>query len=212
MAWSTSYDGSKILTFKEMNAAKSGYNIFPNNNTDQCPTKSQISATSVSANGYTYRVSISGSYTDNQLVPNSALSVSSVADTYAVYLNIHFYMQDYTTGTGDQIYNKWTNEGGGCYITQIPCYLDVLGTSGESKQFTFTLSGQIDGSYPNYRNLYDLSGSYSTIFVMPKSSIIEGFSVFSECDLKFGEGIYYSISSSAQGKDHDASMTVYMIR
>lgn len=212
MAWSTSYDGSKILTFKEMNAAKSGYNIFPDTNTDQCPTKSQISATSVSTGGYTYRVSISGSYADNQLVPNSALSVNATANTYTVHLNIYFNMEDYTTGTGDQIHNKWTYDSGGIYRTQIPCYLDVWGASSESKQFTFNLYGQIDAAYPESRNLYGLNGSYSISFVMPKSTIIEGFTVYSECDLKFEDGAEYAISSSAQGKNHTVGMNIYVIR
>ena len=196
-----------------MNAAKSGYNIFPSTDTDQCPTKSQISATSVSTGGYTYRVSISGSYADNQLVPNSALSVNATADTYTVHLNISFTMEDYTTGTEDQIYEKWTyDSGGGIYRTQIPCYLDVHGASSESKQFTFALYGDIDASHPEYRNLYNLNGSYSISFVMPKDVIIERFSVYSECVLGFAQGAYYSIPSSAQGKNHSVGMSIDMVR
>ena len=211
MAWSSSYDGSRILSINQMNSAKSGYNIF-SYSSDKCPTKSELLATSVTTGGYTYRVTISGSYADNQLVPNSALGVNAIADTYTVHLTIYFRMDDYASGTSDQIHNKWTYSSGGVYYTQIPGYLDVWGASGESRQFTFTLYGQIDATLPDYRNLYDLNGSYSTSFVMPKSSIIEGFTVYSECDLKFDSGIDYSISSSAQGKNHTVSMDVYVVR
>ena len=210
MAWSSSYDGSRILSINQMNSAKSGYNIF-SYSSDKCPTKSELLATSVTTGGYTYRVTISGSYADNQLVPNSALNVSSTANNYTVNLDIYFNMDDYTTGTADMWFNKWVESGKGEYTTTIPCYIEVHGNNGHSQEFNLTVHATKNNSYPEGRNLYNINAHHSFSFSSPTDVIIEGFTVSTQAGIRFDSGEEEFIPTSAQGKNHSLSMSVYMV-
>ena len=210
MAWSSSYDGSRILSINQMNSAKSGYNIF-SYSSDKCPTKSELLATSVTTGGYTYRVTISGSYADNQLVPNSALNVSSTANNYTVNLDIYFSMDDYTTGTADQWFNKWVESSKNEYTTTIPCYIEVHGDNSHSQEFNLTVHATKDSYYPEGRNLYNINAHHTFSFSSPTNVIIEGFTVSTQASIRFDSGEELFIPTSAQGKNYSTSMFVYMV-
>lgn len=208
MAWSSNYDGSRILSINQMNSAKSEYNIF-SYSSDKCPTKSELLATSVTTGGY--RVTISGSYADNQLVPNSALNVRSTANNYTVNLDIYFSMDDYTTGTADWWYDKWVEAGEGEYTTTIPCHIKVYGDNSHSQKFDLTVHATKNNSYPESRNLYGINAHHSFSFSSPTNIIIEGFSVSTQAGIRFNSGDEEFIPTPDQGKNHSISMFVYMV-
>lgn len=142
MAWSTSYDNSKILTIDEMNAAKS-YNIFSSSST-KCPTKSEIQAASVVYGGNTYTVTISSasSFASNQLVPNTYLSPKATSNGYTITVNCTVnFTNPPTINFAERNWNSW--EDG--YSSN--CDSQIVINTGTNGSGSYTSSEQIANIY-----------------------------------------------------------------
>ena len=210
MAWSSSYDGNRILSINQMNSAKSGYNIF-NYSSDKCPTKSELLATSVTTGGYTYRVTISGSYADNQLVPNSALNVSSTSNSYTLYVNIHMTLPNGCISYWDA-QDQWDNyqDGDTVYFSSAcdaTIYLyDINGNlytyQDDIVQFEgYSLVGGMSSVDYYVQGISGYSGD--RYFSIPGSTKIG--EVYVELGGNCGGGTTVYIPSASQGKNYTAN-------
>lgn len=197
MAWSSNYDGSKILTINEMNSAKSGYNIF-SSSSDRCPTKSELLATSVKAGNYTYTVTISnaGSFANDQLVPNTNLDVKSTLNSYQISIACTYIATNAPTAEYAKAY--W-NSDGSSYSWACDAQVSICtGTGGatvyNSEDLVAEFSGNIVSGYPYLQNV---RGTIGTYFTVPASTVIKSVKV------TFRNGasgtITFNIPSASQG-------------
>lgn len=159
MAWDSSKDGTKILTIGEMNAAKP-YNIFPNITSssadwNRCPTEYELSRTSVVYNGTTYRVSVnSKEYDKYQLVPNSGLTPKGSSNSWSMYVDVSFTVDDNQIRRMDVVDNPdWTciegsSNGFSDAIWQTNCdiHIDIYTSTGslyKSEDVIGVVTGEI---------------------------------------------------------------------
>lgn len=208
MAWSTSYDNSKILTIDEMNAAKS-YNIFSSSST-KCPTKSEIQAASVVYAGSTYTVTISNasSFAANQLVPNTNLSPSATLNGYTINVQCSVYFTN--PPTYDFAKNNWDTGGSGIYTLACDSQVTInTGTSGsgsyEAQDIIAEIYGETVAGGDTDTRLENCYANITAAFSVPSNVTIRSITV----ELFNGADAYctYNLLDSQLDKSVNISFT-----